>query len=70
MTTMQSALRAMHLRHPANPQHRKFVEMIRMWRRRARERQEFLDLDDYLLRDIGLTRDDAIRLTRKTFWRA
>jgi uncharacterized protein YjiS (DUF1127 family) len=70
MTIIPSAIRATHLRYPAKPQPGNLIEMIRMWSRRARERRELLDLDDRLLRDIGLTRDDAILLARKPFGRA
>ena len=70
MTIIPSALRARHLRHSARPQLGRFIEMIGVWQRRARERRELLELDDFLLRDIGLTRAEAIRLARKPFWRA
>ncbi len=38
------------------------------WRWRSRERGQLAALDDRMLRDIGLTRADAIRLSRKPFW--
>jgi uncharacterized protein YjiS (DUF1127 family) len=39
------------------------------WGERARQRREFRELPDYLLRDIGLSRCDAEREARKPFWR-
>ena len=36
---------------------------------RWRQRQALLDLDDKLLRDIGITREQAEREARKPFWR-
>lgn len=36
---------------------------------RSGQRRALLDLDDRLLADIGLTRDDAWREARKPFWR-
>jgi uncharacterized protein YjiS (DUF1127 family) len=36
---------------------------------RWRQRQALLDLDDKLLRDIGITRDQAEREARKPFWK-
>lgn len=37
---------------------------------RRAQRRELLELDDRLLRDVGLSREDAIRAGRKPFWRA
>jgi uncharacterized protein YjiS (DUF1127 family) len=42
----------------------------REWRRRARDRAELANLDDRMLKDIGLTRGDAEFLSDKPFWRA
>jgi uncharacterized protein YjiS (DUF1127 family) len=36
---------------------------------RARQRRQLGELNDYMLRDIGLTRADVDRETRKPFWR-
>ena len=33
------------------------------------QRHALLELDDRLLEDIGLTREDALREVRKPFWR-
>jgi uncharacterized protein YjiS (DUF1127 family) len=42
---------------------------LREWRRRARDRSQLAQLDDRMLRDIGLTRADAEFLSNKPFWR-
>lgn len=39
------------------------------WSSRARQRRALEALDDALLRDVGLTRDEIERETRKPFWR-
>lgn len=39
------------------------------WRRRIETRQHLADLDDRLLRDIGISRYDAIKEAAKPFWR-
>ena len=39
----------------------------RMWQRR-RERQALLELDDRLLEDVGVTREQALRQASKWFW--
>ena len=39
------------------------------WHRRARERMLLMEMSDHHLRDIGLTRDDALREWAKPFWR-
>ena len=42
---------------------------LREWRRRAHGRTALARLDDRMLRDIGLTRADALREIDKPFWR-
>jgi uncharacterized protein YjiS (DUF1127 family) len=42
---------------------------LREWRRRTRERRQLAELDDRMLKDIGLTRADAEFLINKPFWR-
>ena len=46
-----------------------FVATLREWRRRSRERAQLAELDDRMLKDIGLTRSDAEFLINKPFWR-
>lgn len=45
------------------------VARLRLWRRRARDRRELLRLDTRLLRDIGVTADEARCEAAKPFWR-
>ena len=45
-------------------------DRLRVWRERMRQRRALAQLDDRLLDDIGLTRDDARRETSKWFWQA
>jgi uncharacterized protein YjiS (DUF1127 family) len=45
-------------------------EVVRTWRVRSRERRILLELDDRMLRDIGVTRVDVYREAMKPFWRA
>ncbi|WP_299725530.1 DUF1127 domain-containing protein [uncultured Tateyamaria sp.] len=40
------------------------------WATRRRERLALKLLDDHLLRDVGLTPDEAYRESRRVFWRA
>jgi len=35
---------------------------------RARQRRQLAELDDYMLRDVGLTRADVASEIRKSFW--
>jgi uncharacterized protein YjiS (DUF1127 family) len=44
-------------------------DVILRWEDRARGRRELAQLDDRLLRDIGLNRIDAIREADKPFWK-
>lgn len=39
------------------------------WRKRAAERRHLAELDDYLLRDIGIDRARALDEAEKPFWR-
>ena len=42
------------------------------WNARSRQRSqlgELADLNNYLLKDIGLTREEALREAEKPFWR-
>jgi uncharacterized protein YjiS (DUF1127 family) len=48
---------------------RRIIAAIRLWRRRVRSRQELRELDDHLLKDIGLSRADVFYEVAKPFWR-
>ena len=48
---------------------RRCIQLLRLWRRRRRDRRELTRLDDRTLKDIGLTRGDAEFLINKPFWR-
>ena len=41
---------------------------FRAWRERARSRHLLLELDDRMLRDVGLSRSDVDRECTKHFW--
>ncbi len=45
------------------------THLLLLWVRRWRGRRELLTLDDRLLRDIGLTADDARVAADKPFWK-
>lgn len=42
--------------------------LVLAWRHRIRERNRLRQLDDYMLRDIGLSRTDVERESSKPFW--
>lgn len=46
----------------------KVVDQIAQWRERARSRYLLQQLDDRMLRDIGLSRSDVERECAKRFW--
>lgn len=50
------------------------VALLRLWLKRLRERRQLermaLDYPCFLLRDVGLRREDLMREARKPFWRA
>jgi len=49
---------------------RGLIALVKTWRRRAYERQALVTMSDAMLRDIGITRCDAMSEASKPFWRA
>jgi uncharacterized protein YjiS (DUF1127 family) len=45
------------------------VELLQAWSARAQERRMLLELDERMLKDIGVTRADVAREATKPFWR-
>jgi len=45
------------------------LELLQSWRARARERRMLLQLDERMLKDIGVTRVDVAQEASKPFWR-
>ncbi|BCM81981.1 hypothetical protein NS228_12660 [Methylobacterium indicum] len=45
------------------------VERLELWADRRRERRALLRCPDGLLKDVGLSRADAVREADKPFWR-
>lgn len=45
------------------------VDLLLEWQERAEQRRALARLDDYMLRDIGLTRADVAAEHAKPFWR-
>ena len=43
--------------------------LVSTWIERVHQRRALASLDDRLLRDIGITRVDAVREAKKPFWR-
>jgi len=66
MTILQMALAVRQREHRG----RGLITLFKEWRRRARERQELMTMGDISLRDIGITRCDAMNEASKPFWRA
>jgi len=46
------------------------AELFRQCSARARQRADLAELDERMLRDVGLTRHDVLRETGKPPWRA
>ncbi|MCY4311751.1 MAG: DUF1127 domain-containing protein [Rhodospirillaceae bacterium] len=44
------------------------LEAIPEWRQRGEERRQLLELDERLLKDIGVSRAEAMEEARKPFW--
>ena len=43
--------------------------LLRRWRERAYSSRQLCELDDHILRDIGLTRDEVLHEAARPFWR-
>jgi uncharacterized protein YjiS (DUF1127 family) len=46
------------------------VALLRTWWQRQRSRRELAQMDDRMLRDIGVSRSRALAEASKPFWRA
>ena len=75
MCDTSAALVASQTRSPVRPLgqalHRValyIVTTLHVWQGRARQRRELQQLDDRMLKDIGLTRADVEREVNKPFW--
>ena len=42
---------------------------LHLWRERSRQRKALTQLSPYLLKDIGVSRSDAINEIQKPFWK-
>ena len=49
---------------------RDWIALLKLWWRRARDREALAAMNEQSLRDIGITRYDAWYEARKPFWRA
>lgn len=49
------------------PLHRLLHRLV-LWRQRVRQRRALGELNDHLLKDIGLSRADVWQEARKPFW--
>lgn len=47
----------------------KLFSILYAWQQRAATRYRLMELDDRMLKDIGLSRSDAYREGEKPFWR-
>lgn len=45
------------------------VNRLLLWQERSNERMKLLEMDDHMLKDIGISRAAAAREAEKAFWR-
>ena len=48
---------------------RRVIRLLQRWRERMRSHPQLCELDDYILRDIGLTRDALLCESTRPYWR-
>ncbi|MFQ5936311.1 MAG: DUF1127 domain-containing protein [Acidiferrobacterales bacterium] len=46
----------------------RLLDRLLRWQELATQRHSLLELEDHLLKDIGLSRTDALREARRPFW--
>jgi uncharacterized protein YjiS (DUF1127 family) len=49
---------------------RNWIALVKMWWRRMEDRRTLATMSDQSLRDIGITRCDAMNEASKPFWRS
>ncbi|KMO38127.1 hypothetical protein VQ02_12085 [Methylobacterium variabile] len=59
---------AIRLTPPRRREAVSLVERLELWADRRRERRALLGCPDGLLKDVGLSRADALREAEKPFW--
>lgn len=47
----------------------RMIDLVFLWQERAHSRYRLSQLDDRMLKDIGIDRVDALREAAKPFWR-
>lgn len=47
----------------------RMIDLVFLWQERAHSRNRLAQLDDRMLKDIGIDRVDALREAAKPFWR-
>ncbi|TNC07151.1 DUF1127 domain-containing protein [Methylobacterium terricola] len=57
-----------HLTAPRRRNPVSLIERLELWADRRRERRALLRCPDSLLKDVGLSRADALREAEKPFW--
>ena len=48
---------------------RRVKRLLQLWRERKRSHPQLYELDDHILRDIGLTRDALLCESTRPYWR-
>jgi uncharacterized protein YjiS (DUF1127 family) len=59
-----------HPRRSTGGQPHTWAGAVRTWLQRSSQRRALAELDDRMLRDIGVTRSQANRETERPFWSA
>ena len=70
VATLQGPVVATHQGNPLIKFFTRILDNIWLWQQRAQQRHHLQQLNDTMLKDIGLTRADIAAEAAKPFWRA
>jgi len=57
------------MRYRINEAAQRAFATVQLWHRRSVERRQLAELDEHMLKDIGITHADALYLSSKPFWK-
>jgi uncharacterized protein YjiS (DUF1127 family) len=66
--TLQSDSKSSNSTHALKKYRRQLIKQLRIWHQRYRTRKQLAQLNTVALKDIGVSRSEAIKEAKKWFW--